>query len=130
MTASEAFSESFARYVESAGMEAAGMDIAQLKAFILRNTVPKACIPKRLAELRDDLATIEHERWSHWQQYMHEKCFAAAGEPGALVIPSDLVARWEKQAATPFAGLSETEKNSDREQVDRYLPLLANRLGA
>lgn len=72
--------------------------------------------------LVDRLAAIEHERWSHWQRYMHGK--AARQEDGSLLIPADLVARWEKQIATDYADLSAEEQESDREQVERYLPII------
>ena len=36
-----------------------------------------------------------------------------------------LVARWERQIATDYGALSDDEKESDREQVRRYLGLIA-----
>ncbi|WP_042118375.1 hypothetical protein [Rhizobium etli] len=72
--------------------------------------------------LLDELAAIEHERWAHWQRYVHDK--GQKRSDGSLLIPAELVARWEKQIETPFALLSDEEKNSDREQVQKYLPLL------
>lgn len=75
-----------------------------------------------LDALVDDLARIEHERWAHWQRYVHSK--GIVQPDGSLIIPSELVAKWERQIATPFAALSEQEKDSDREQVQRYLPIL------
>lgn len=76
--------------------------------------------------LLDELAAIEHERWAHWQRYVHSK--AERQPDGSLLIPADLVARWEKQIGTPFDQLSNKEKDSDREQVQRYLPLLKTAL--
>jgi hypothetical protein len=72
--------------------------------------------------LLEELSAIEHGRWAHWQRYVHSKC-----EPkpdGALLIPADLVARWEAQIDTPYSELSEVEKESDRDQVRRYLPAI------
>ena len=77
--------------------------------------------------LVDRLAAIEHERWSHWQRYMHGK--ATRQEDGALLIPAGLVARWEQQIATAYADLSAEEQESDREQVERYLPLIEEAYG-
>jgi hypothetical protein len=68
------------------------------------------------------LAAIEHERWAHWQQYLHNQC--ERQEDGSLTIPVELVARWQAQIGAPYAELSEREKNSDREQVRRYLDVL------
>ncbi len=68
------------------------------------------------------LAAIEHERWAHWQRYVHDHC-ERKGD-GSLVIPAELVARWEIQIETGYPELSEEEKESDREQVYRYLPTI------
>lgn len=70
----------------------------------------------------EELASIEHERWAHWQQYVHGK--GTRQPDGSLLLPAELVNRWEAQIATPYANLSEGEKQSDREQVHRYLPLI------
>jgi hypothetical protein len=42
-----------------------------------------------------------------------------------LLIPGHLVRRWEIQTATPYVELPEEQKESDREQVRRYLPIIA-----
>jgi hypothetical protein len=78
--------------------------------------------------LFEQLAAIEHERWAHWQRWMHDQG-RRDERTRALVIPATLVDRWERQIATPYADLSEAEKASNREQIDRYWlliePLLA-----
>lgn len=76
-----------------------------------------------MEELREKLASIEHERWAHWQKYMHSLC-REGSVTGTLIIPAHLVDRWEKQINTPYAALSEKQKKSDRDQVDKYLPLI------
>lgn len=76
--------------------------------------------------LVDSLAAVEHERWAHWQQYLHDQCQRT--EDGSLVIPVELVKRWSTQIATPFPRLSEEERESDRDQVRRYLPLIVKEL--
>lgn len=80
----------------------------------------------KLDSLVDELADIEHQRWSHWQRYLHSKCERA--DDGSLVIPAHLVDRWESQMNSPYSALSEEEKESDREQVRRYLPIIADAL--
>jgi hypothetical protein len=72
--------------------------------------------------LVEELAAIEHNRWAHWQSYLHKQC--ARQPDGSLLIPSALVSHWEAQIATPYSDLSESEQESDREQVRRYLPLI------
>ena len=74
----------------------------------------------------EQLSYIEHERWSHWQRYMHEKGVRQAD--GSLVIPADLVQHWDRQISTPYHELSEKEKESDREQVRKYLTLITSAL--
>ena len=75
-----------------------------------------------MTSLREQLAEIEHTRWAGWQRHLHSLC--EAGENGTLVIPAGLVQRWERQIATPYTGLSEREKDSDRKEVDKTLALL------
>ena len=74
----------------------------------------------------DQLAAIEHERWSHWQRYMHSK--GKRKSDGSLVIPPNLVEQWERQMNTEYQQLSEKEKKSDIEQVEKYLPLIKKTL--
>jgi hypothetical protein len=79
-----------------------------------------------LNDLVDALAAIEHQRWSHWQRYMHDQ--ATKQSDGSLILPADLVSRWETQIRTGFESLSDKEKDSDREQVRKYLPVIVNAL--
>jgi len=81
-----------------------------------------------LETLVEDLAAIEHERWAHWQRYMHDK--GERQPDGSLVLSAELVRHWDMQIAAGYANLSESEKSSDREQVRRYLPLIATALAA
>jgi hypothetical protein len=76
--------------------------------------------------LIETLAAVEHQRWSHWQRYMHER--GKRQSDGSLLIPADLVARWERQITTPYSALTDQEKESDREQVRKYLSLIAQAL--
>jgi hypothetical protein len=85
-------------------------------------------IAQTLNDILETLAAVEHERWSHWQRYMHGK--GLSQPDGSLMIPADLVRRWQKQIDTPYAKLSEQEKESDREQVRKYLPLIVRALVA
>lgn len=73
--------------------------------------------------LMERLAAIEHERWSHWQRYLHSK--SERTDDGSLVIPPALVEQWTTQMNTPYDRLSAKEKESDREQVRKFLPEIA-----
>lgn len=81
-----------------------------------------------MSDLREQLAAIEHERWADWQRWMHSQ--GVWFHDGSLHIPASLMERWDRQIATPYADLSEDEKQSDREQVDRYWPLIVADIGA
>ena len=76
-------------------------------------------------DLFEKLAAIEHERWADWQKYMHDLSDKTAG--GRLIIPAHMVTQWERQIRTPYADLSETEKEADRDQVRRYWDLVQQR---
>ena len=82
----------------------------------------------KLSSLLEELAAVEHERWSHWQKYMHSKGTRQAD--GSLVIPADLVAQWDSQISRPYTELTNEEKESDREQVRKYLPVIVKGLAA
>ena len=79
-----------------------------------------------LDELREQLATIEHQRWSDWVRYVHSCCRPLGGN---LVIPSGLVEQWERQAATLYDELTADEQRRDLREVDRYWPLIVKALG-
>lgn len=76
----------------------------------------------RYIDLRERLAESTHKHWVHWQQYLHTRC--QRQPDGSLVIPADVVATWEHLIATPYPLLTDQEKQSDRDQVDRYWSLI------
>jgi hypothetical protein len=78
-------------------------------------------------DLLERLADAEHASWARWMLYLFEQSGRLAD--GSVVIPADLAAHWWRQANTPYAGLTEREKESDREEVRRILPLLAGAAG-
>lgn len=64
--------------------------------------------------LRESLAALEHEQWSHWTRHLLDH------------LTPENIARWRRQCDTPYQGLTETEKESDRAWADRVLKLLAS----
>ena len=60
----------------------------------------------------EKLAALEHDRWSGWMEYMFENMTLAN------------LTRWVLQMETPYSGLSEREKESDRKEVRRTLEVL------
>ncbi len=81
---------------------------------------PTTSTPTDLDKLREKLAAIEHERWADWQKWCHK----VLRENNPSPEQGDILERWDRQIETPYSELSEREKDSDREQVDRYLPLI------
>lgn len=72
-------------------------------------------------KLKAKLAAIEHERWADWQKWCHEVLYKELGWSDRL---EKVLERWKVQIETPYAELSDKEKASDMEQVDRYWPLI------
>lgn len=57
------------------------------------------------------LAALEHEQWAHWTKYMLDTLQPFLnGHPDSHLI----IGRWLRQIDTPYADLSEQEKESDR----------------
>lgn len=71
-------------------------------------------------------ADLEHDRWSKWQKWMHQQVYDSSESinPHLKVIPTELFNRWERQIGTKYSELPENEKESDRIEVRKYLPLI------
>lgn len=76
--------------------------------------------PTSESELLEQLAAIEHERWADWQKWCHK----VLRENNPSPEQGDILERWDRQIETSYAELSEKEKQSDRDQVMRYWPLI------
>lgn len=72
-------------------------------------------------ELREELASIEHERWADWQKYCHS---VLRNAPILKLSQEDILVRWDRQINTPYEQLTDKEKASDMEQVNRYWNLI------
>lgn len=68
------------------------------------------------------IARVEHERWAHWQRYLHQQC--TRNDDGSLTIPAPLAERWERQIGLSYGELTQRERDSDREQAEEYLKAL------
>jgi hypothetical protein len=77
-------------------------------------------------ELREQLAAIEHERWADWQAWCHKILRENCPSPELEKV----LKRWDLQIETTYDNLTSMEKDSDREQVDRYWPLIERLLDA
>jgi len=65
-----------------------------------------------LPQLREIIAALEHEQWAHWTRYMLDN------------LTPENIAQWRRQVETPYADLSEKEKDSDREWADKVLEMI------
>ena len=67
-----------------------------------------------------------------WQNYLHSQCGVHESsegiKTGALIIHRQDVEHWEHQIKTPYSDLTEKEKESDRDQVDKFWPLIQERI--
>jgi hypothetical protein len=107
-------------------------------------------------DLREQLAALEHEQWAHWTAYMLKvlglaqhpevllRMIRVDERDGPFREPESVsqartmyqpvftreqvetILRWRNQIATPYAELSEKEKDSDREWADKALLLVVN----
>ena len=73
-------------------------------------------------ELIEALAEKEHASWAHWMEYLFSRC--NRNESGELVVPESLIWHWQRQIDTPYSALSEREKQADRDEVARILPII------
>ena len=63
------------------------------------------------------MAAQAHISWSGWMKHLFK--LSTHNADGTVTIPAHLVERWERQIATPYADLSESEKDSDRAEANQ-----------
>lgn len=83
-----------------------------------------------LDDLKEKLAAIEHERWADWQKWCHKILRDELRFNDMGTNLEEILERWDRQIETKYEDLSEQEKQSDREQVERYWPLITNEFQA
>ena len=72
---------------------------------------------------REALAEYAHAAWSGWMRYLFG--ISRRRPIGTVTIPTWAVERWLRQMDTPYASLSDTEKQSDLAEADEILAVLA-----
>ena len=70
-------------------------------------------------ELLEILAEKQHEIWVAWMKFMFENGGASDGYDH-WTMWRDKRDRWLRQMATPYAELSEKEKQSDRDVLTKF----------
>ena len=82
------------------------------------------------SEQLEKVAALCHDQWSGWMRYLFSKCdleissVLSALENGAVIMPKWAAERWSRQMKTPYAELSEDEKESDRNEARKFLAML------
>lgn len=80
-----------------------------------------------MTDLFEELSAIQHDIWASWQRYVHDNKTVATSQYEATqgrIINQDDFERWQKQIDTPYAELTEKEKDGDREQVNKFWHLI------
>ena len=67
----------------------------------------------------EQLASLVHEMWCYWMKHLVGQVEWRKGV--GWVIPEQVVGRWQRQMGIPYEGLSEKEKESDREMARKVL---------
>ncbi|MCK5602218.1 hypothetical protein KAR91_10125 [Candidatus Pacearchaeota archaeon] len=65
------------------------------------------------------MADVVHQVWCVWMEYMFKQGHVSSFKE--FVISPEPHGRWRRQMITPYAQLSEGEKQSDRDIARRYL---------
>ena len=73
--------------------------------------------------MREQIASVQHDIWSHWMKYLFSVCDDSFD---GIIIPPDKVRLWKKEIATPYSELTEKQKESDRDQADKVIALFFN----
>ena len=81
-----------------------------------------------MSDLREELADLEHQQWSGWMDYLFSKAYF--NDDGEAMLSLESIERWNRQRTTPYAQLSEAEKNSDRAEADKVLMIMSNHMRA
>lgn len=68
---------------------------------------------------REKLAALCHEQWSGWMDYLFEQ--GVYNADGTWTMPKWAVQRWTSQMVTKYGRLSESEKESDRKEADKFI---------
>lgn len=95
----------------------------QVKGASLMPEEQNGTMPEQV--LIEKLADKEHASWARWMDYLFNQCDLERGKDHfRYIIPHELVERWKRQVGTPYAELTEREKQSDRDEVAHILPII------
>ncbi len=78
-------------------------------------------------DIQEALAEYAHTAWSGWMDYLFS--LSKDGIDGDVIIPAELVRRWERQMKTKYVDLPEPEKESDRIEARKMLKIVTRNIG-
>lgn len=79
--------------------------------------------------LYEQLAAAQHDIWASWQSYLHTKGeFVTINGNRYFALPAGYIAALEGQIATPYADLTDAEKDGDREQVEKFWAIIVEEI--
>lgn len=79
-------------------------------------------LEKEYELLREKLAELAHSQWSGWMKYLFGS--GTFNEDGTWTMPAWAVERWKRQMETPYSELSKSERDSDRNEADKFLAVI------
>lgn len=65
------------------------------------------------------LAALQHDIWASWMKWQFSCGMDNAD--GSWTMPAFKVERWKRQMNTPYAELSEREKDGDRDVIREFM---------
>ena len=85
------------------------VDCSAMPQYVIARLYAEGRLVDREAINIEAVAAVEHDQWVHWTVYMLENNTEENAE------------RWRRQITTPYAELTEAEKESDREWAHKAL---------
>ncbi len=82
--------------------------------------------PFQKCALLEKLAALEHEQWAHLMGFIGKHATKNQAGLRYAVFTKEEWERWERQMKTPYAGLSEQEKESDKVWARKVLKILSS----
>jgi len=74
--------------------------------------------------IKDSMAAAQHLIWSNWMKHQFDQ--GTFNEDGTWTMPKEKVERWQRQMNASYADLTESEKESDMDQVERMLSFIGD----
>jgi hypothetical protein len=76
--------------------------------------------------LQEKLADLCHSQWAGWMEYLFSQ--GTFNIDGTWTMPKWAVQRWTRQMKTKYQQLSETEKNSDKKEANKFLKIFQKKI--